>query len=270
MKIDLNTRIKVLLDANMDGVIDSLIKLNSNFSKLRNPILRKLLASRITIAEACKIGGCSEQDFFSNMKALGFVVDQGIAVSETANENAIDFIRKAKVYELDVRLFLSRNEDPLKEILRLAKKLDIGERMKVINSFEPIPLIHLLAERGFLVFSETVSEKLVITWFEKKRNEPRVPQSIEEVTAEVPSKLFDKVISRFREDRIQYLDVRELEMPQPMLRILSVIENLKTDELLYVYHKKLPVYLLPELRKKGLIYLLNPKQNNEVDIIIYR
>ncbi|WP_316815732.1 DUF2249 domain-containing protein [Pedobacter nyackensis] len=270
MRIDLNTRIKVLLDADMKGVMDSLIKLNSNFSKLRNPVLRKLLASRITIAEACKIGGCSQQDFFNNMRAIGFVIDEDVAVSETANENAIDFIRQTIVYELDVRPFLSRNEDPLKEILRLAKKIGIGERMKIINSFEPVPLIHLLAEKGFLVFSETVSDKLVITWFEKTRSELCVTRSTEEVAAEVPSKLFDKVMSRFRQNKIKYLDVRELEMPQPMLRILSVIENLKTDELLYVYHKKLPVYLLPELKKKGLIYLLNPKENHEVDIIIYR
>lgn len=270
MKIDSNTRIKVLLDADMKGVMDRLIKLNSNFSKLRNPVLRNLLARRVTIAEACKIVGCSQQDFFNSMKTIGFTIDEEVAVSERTNENEIDFSRKTMVYELDVRPQLSKNEDPLKDILWLAKKMGVGERLKIINSFEPIPLIKLLAEKGFFVFCEVMRENLVITWFEKTRDEINAAQLTDELEIEVPPKLFDKVKSRFSQDKIKYLDVRGLEMPKPMLRILDFAAHLKADELLYVYHKKLPVYLLPELTKKGLIYLLNPKENHEVDILIYR
>lgn len=270
MRINLNTRIKVLLDADMDQVIDSLIKLNRNFSKLRNPVLRNLLARRVTIAEACKIARCNPNDFFNSMKVIGFVTDEGSSELAITKVDTIDFERQATVYELDVRPFLSKDKDPLKEILNLAKRIDIGERMKIINSFEPVPLINLLVEKGFLYFSEVINEKIIITWFEKTVHEIASARLSDEPDDAAQLESFDIALSRFPIDKIKYIDVRDLEMPQPMLRILALTENLKADELLYVYHKKLPVFLLQELNKQRLIYLLNPKINHEVDMLIYR
>ncbi|WP_449436878.1 DUF1858 domain-containing protein [Pedobacter steynii] len=63
MNINLNTRIKALLDVDREKVIESLVKINSNFSKLRNPVLRNLLARRVTIAEACKMAKCNPNVF---------------------------------------------------------------------------------------------------------------------------------------------------------------------------------------------------------------
>jgi hypothetical protein len=55
--ISASTRIIELLNYNKTEVITALVKLNKNFSKLKNPILRNLLARRITIADACMIAG---------------------------------------------------------------------------------------------------------------------------------------------------------------------------------------------------------------------
>lgn len=270
MKINLNTRIKVLLDADMEQVMDSLIKLNSNFSKLRNPVLRNLLARRITITEACKIARCHPGDFLNSMKAIGFVIDEGIGEPVTTMPNAIDFNRQVIVHELDVRPSLSGDQDPLKEILTLAKRIDVGERMKIINSFEPVPLINLLTEKGFLYFTEVVSDKLIITWFEKTADKIALTGLPTEAHDEAQQGAFDKILSRFPADKIKYIDVRELKMPQPMVQILARIENLNAGELLYIYHKKVPVYLLSELNRKGLMFLLNRKSADELDMLIYR
>lgn len=270
MNINLNTRIKTLLDVDRDKVIDSLVKINSNFSKLRNPVLRNLLARRITIAEACKIAGCSPNIFLNSMKAIGFVIDESIKEPVSTKVNTIDFDLQTIVHELDVRPSLSKDHDPLKEILILAKRIGVGERMKIINSFEPVPLINLLAEKGFLYFTEVVSEKLIITWFEKTADKIELAALSAEPHDEVQQELFNKVLCRFPPNKIRYTDVRELKIPQPMIQILAQLENLNADELLYIYHKKVPVYLLSELKRKGLLFLLNRKSADELDMLIYR
>ncbi|SMD01654.1 DUF2249 domain-containing protein [Pedobacter nyackensis] len=270
MNINLNTRIKALLDVDREKVIDSLIKINRNFSKLRNPVLRNLLARRVTIAEACKIAGCSPGDFFSSMKAIGFVIDETMKEPVIEKVNTIDFELQTNVYELDVRPLLSKDQDPLKEILNLAKRIGPGERIKIINSFEPVPLINLLAEKGFLHFTEVVGEKLIITWFEKTAHKISLTALPAEVHDEAQQGLFDKVLSRFPAHKIKYIDVRELEMPQPMIQILAQLEKMNADELLYIYHKKVPIYLLSELNRRGLLSLLNRKSADELDMLIYR
>ena len=270
MNINLNTRIKALLDVDREKVIDSLIKINSNFSKLHNPVLRNLLARRITIAEACKIAGCSPNVFFNSMKTIGFVIDEKMIEPVSTKVNAIDFDLQTIVHELDVRPSLSKDHDPLKEILALAKRIGVGERMKIINSFEPVPLINLLAEKGFLYFTEVVTEKLAITWFEKTVDKIAFAALPAKPHDEAQQGLFDKILSRFPADKIKYIDVRELKMPQPMIQILVQLENLNADELLYIYHKKVPVYLLSELNRKGLMFLLNRKSADELDMLIYK
>lgn len=269
MKINLNTRIKALLDVDSDKVIEHLVQLNSNFSKLRNPVLRHLLARRITIVEACKIAGCNSQDFLKSMQEIGFTLDETPAESTALKSTVIDIDRKTTTLEFDVRPYLKRDKDPLKQILMLANRLEPGERLKIINSFEPVPLIHLLADKGFIYFNEVLKDDLIITWFEKTAKKRSSVKAIE-IHDSDSCIAFESVLKRFEANKIKYLDVRHLEMPQPMLLILEQVEDLNSDELLYVFHKKTPVYLLEELQNKEMTFLLKHKSTHEVDILIYR
>lgn len=175
--ITTNTRIQALLDVDQEGVISALVKLSNNFSKLKNPILRNLLAPRVTIAQACRVAHCEPLVFLTAMEQLGFLV---IAAEEEA--------------------------------------------------------------------SVQVSEQ---------------PTACDR-------KVFDLVLSRFDPRKITYIDVCHLEMPQPMLLIIDHIGKLKSDEVLYIYHKKVPVFLLPELDKKGLRYSLLRKSAERYDMLIYK
>ncbi len=268
MKINSNTRIKVLLDADQEKVIDALVDLNTNFSKLRNPLLRNLLARRVTIA--CKVGKCTVEDFLKSMKQIGFVIDETIEKTNATEENLIDFSRPATLLELDARSFLQQNKDPLKDILQMTTQMRIGDRLKIINSFEPVPLIHLLADRGFLHHTEHIEDKLVVTWFEKTTAASVLVELPPEYQQDNEQVLFEKIFQGVAKNKIKYIDVRHLEMPQPMMQIIENIQDLKDDELLYVYHKKSPVYLLPELKKRGLMFVLNHKSPTELDMLIYR
>lgn len=74
MLINEQTRIKDLLNFNQEDVIDALVKLNKNFGKLRNPVLRKIFAGRVNIADACKIAHAQVSDFMAAMQHIGFTV----------------------------------------------------------------------------------------------------------------------------------------------------------------------------------------------------
>ncbi|WP_442587233.1 DUF2249 domain-containing protein [Pedobacter sp. AW31-3R] len=278
------TTIGKLLEKDQEQVIDALIKLNSNFSRLRNRLLRNLFARRVTIADACQIARCDVSSFLNSMKAIGFVIDETIIVDEQspAPVDMIDFNRQTKVLELDVRPFLERNTDPLKEILRLASRLQPGERLKIISPFIPVPLLSVLEGKGFLSHTDGMEPNLFLTWFEKinkqensLNTEDEVPENghlpeISNVEQGSGDTGFNEILHRYTPDKVQYIDVRELEMPGPMLRIMEGLDNLPDDNLLYVYHKKVPAFLLPELHKRGLKFLLQQHHETRVDLLIYK
>jgi uncharacterized protein (DUF2249 family) len=47
------------------------------------------------------------------------------------------------------------------------------------------------------------------------------------------------------------LDVRGLEPPEPMVRVLLAIESLAPDETLEVLHDRRPMFLYPQLDDRG-------------------
>jgi len=89
------------------------------------------------------------------------------------------------------------------------------------------------------------------------------------ISAPEENAIFNAVKSRFPANKIKYIDVRYLEMPEPMLLIMEHIASLPKDQLLYIYHKKMPVFLLPELEKSGFAYHFNSNSNTGVDMLIY-
>lgn len=269
-RITKNTRIKELLDMDQPRVIEALVKLNDNFSKLKNPVLRNLLARRVTISDACKIARCEVSSFLKSMEQIGFLIDEASPGEASSPAKLIDFSRQAKVHELDVRPFLEKDEDPLKEILSLAATLRKGERLKIINSFEPVPLISLFEEKGFLHHTDAVASDVFLTWFEKNDDHLFTDGLLQDLPVTDEKELFDMVLRRYMPEKIIYIDVCSLEMPQPMMCIVENIEKMAVDELLYVYHKKVPVFLLPELKKRGLKFIIQQHSDSRLDLLIYQ
>jgi len=167
--INSNTKISVLIKAN-SLVIDALVSINANFSKLRNPFLRKLLAGRVNIGEACQVAGCKLEDFMAKMRELGFETDLATTLvsepqSKTASPNSE--LKKLDQLVLDVRPILANKQDPLKAIMEVLDTLKEGQCLKLLNTFEPVPLINLLSKKGFATYTERPEPELVITYFAK-------------------------------------------------------------------------------------------------------
>jgi len=264
--INANTKIAAILKQHPDA-LEAIISISPKFNKLRNPLLRKLMASRTSISMASRIGGCTLNDFFDRLQPLGFQVDKTIAAEENQQTVSIpDFVKNASdqnTIELDVRPVLEAGNDPFNLILSKIKSMHAGQVLKLVNSFEPIPLIQLLGKQGFETYSETISENLVNTYFFKSTPAQAEPE------LKGTSENWDGLLKQFK-SQLKTIDVRAMEMPLPMLTILDELENLPAGHALYVYHKRIPVYLLPELKERKFEFRIKEISDGEVHLLIFR
>lgn len=166
--INKDTTIAELLKQHPDA-LEAIISIAPKFSKLRNPILRKLMAPRTTIAMASKVGGIKVQDFFNKLQPLGFETEGDASADDDATPaprpDFMNHLSPDKIHELDVRPEITRGSDPLSLIMQHIKIMPTGKVLKLINSFEPAPLVALLGKQGFQSFVETIDDNTVITWF---------------------------------------------------------------------------------------------------------
>jgi uncharacterized protein (DUF2249 family) len=268
MKIDTNTKIATILKGH-PRAIDAIVSVSSKFEKLRNPVLRKLMAGRTSIAMACKMGGCTPEDFYSKLQPLGFEIDKTFLPAEKIEEYEVPAflknLRTEQIMELDVRPIIQSGKDPLSMILKQVRTLGTGQVLKIVNSFEPAPLMLLLRKQGFESYAETIKDDLVLTYFYKTEDanvtiHDSGPSSRDD---------WDGILNRFSPN-LQTIDVRRLEMPLPMLTILENLENLPCGKALFVYHKRVPVFLLPELRERKFNYRIKEINDAEVHLLIFR
>lgn len=268
MTIDANTKIATLIKQHPDA-LEMIVSISPKFTKLRNPILRKVIAGRTSIAMASKLGGCSVDDFFNKLQPLGFEINKTAKVINNADESKpvpafMKNIPAEKIIELDVRPAIESGKDPLNIIVQKVKTLQTGDVLRIVNSFEPTPLIHLLGNQGFDSFTELISDELVNTYFYK------TTASAKPVTAVTTNASdWDEVLKQF-DDKMETIDVRNLEMPLPMHTILESLENLSVGKALFVYHKRIPVFLLPELEAQQFSYRIKEISDGEVHLLIYK
>ena len=59
-------------------------------------------------------------------------------------------------------------------------------------------------------------------------------------------------------------------MPMPMMAILESLNELAQDMALYVHHKRIPVFLLTELKERNFDYRIKETSEGEVNLLIFR
>ncbi|MEN8123659.1 MAG: DUF2249 domain-containing protein [Bacteroidota bacterium] len=272
MKINKNTRISTLIKENKN-TIEVIASINKNFLKLKNPILRKVLAPRVTISDAAKVGGISIEVLLKKLEDIGFIFEGEVnnipntASKKSFNSELQESIKVENLVTLDVRPNIESGEDPFDIIMKTVKVLKDDETLKIINSFEPIPLIRKLQSKGYETWSVRPEEGEVHTFF-KMNSTKWVDNEIEKVVKK-SKKSFEEQLAFFG-DNIKKIDVSQLEMPEPMVNILKEIETLKKGQALYVDHKKIPQFLLPELETRNFDILYKEIDCNHTVLLIFR
>jgi len=263
-------------DTTIDAIIkahpkalDAIVGLSPKFKKLYNPILRKLMAKRTTLQTASKIGNVKPEDFYLILQPLGFEIENSVFekpqentelpvfLSDIPNENRICF---------DVRPILASDKDPLKQILEIVRNLKSREVLIILNSFEPLPLISMLKKRNLNSFVLKKSNDLYETWFYPD-SDPVMTKNVNYPQPHSRSD-WDQLIAEFK-DNIITINVRDLPMPQPMIKILETLELMNRHQALFVHHKKVPVYLLQELEDKSYDFRLKEYSDGRVDLLIF-
>ena len=266
MIINANTKIASILKHNAEA-LEAIISITPKFEKLRNPLLRKLMAGRTSLAMASKISGCGLEAFYTRLKPLGFEIDKVCVPVNEEKPHLPAFFNSLKpedIEALDVRPVIEAGEDPLSLIVKKVKTILPGKALKIINSFEPTPLLSLLQKQGFTYYVDVIDDNEVDTYFYKTGT-----QTIREENQAGAGEGWNAYLARFKDHLIK-VDVRALPMPQPMLTILAVLETLPANKALFVYHKKIPVFLLPELKDKGFDFRIKEISEDQVHLLIFK
>lgn len=275
MKINANTKISRIIKDNNDAV-EVIASLDTRLEKLRNPILRKLIAPRLNIVQAAKMGNCEVDEMLNQLVKIGFEIDENESEQnlETNNsvqlEEKLEFIGNRKLEYLDVRPYLNRGEDPLKMIQNIIKALTDEQVLEIVLSFEPVPLIKIEERFGF-EWMTIVENNLYHTYFKRGADMKYLPTGESKFIRHVEREEFEKVVDHYTEEIIS-IDVRMLEMPEPMITILEKLEEMKTKpkSALKVFHKRIPQFLIPELEKKRFQTIVCPIDQGNVMLFIYR
>ena len=273
MVINKKTRIGKIIKENPDA-LETIVRLSPDFKRLLNPVLRKLVAGRTSISMAAKMGKVSPKDFFTALEPLGFEIDWSDLDQddEVEGEPMPEYLEKldpSKIIDFDVRQMIADGGDPLRPIQEKVKALNAGEALKIITDFEPIPLIKVLERQGFQSHLNYVDSDTIETYFydtypsNGQKKEMKVEEDIS------TSGDWSEVMRRFAGKLVE-VDVRQLEMPGPMMTILETLETMPDDKALYVYHKKVPVFLLSELKDRKYEYRIKDVQVGEVYLIIFK
>lgn len=141
--------------------------------------------------------------------------------------------------DVDVRPTLRAGGEPFGEIMQAVTALKPGEGLRLFATFKPTPLFDVLGSKGF---SHEAKELDGDEW--EVLFSPSQTPAVESPAAAAPS-------HGEWPAPVQHLDNRDLDPPEPMVRILAATETMKEGEVLSALLCREPVFLLPELAKRG-------------------
>jgi uncharacterized protein (DUF2249 family) len=142
--------------------------------------------------------------------------------------------------DLDVRPTLRAGGEPFEQIMAAVGALRPGQGLRLFATFRPTPLLHVLGSKGF---SHEATELPGGEWEVLFR--PSDAASKASAPAVAPAD--DSEWS----EPVRYLDNRDLDPPEPMVRILAATESMQRGEVLSALLCREPMFLFPELAKRG-------------------
>jgi uncharacterized protein (DUF2249 family) len=166
---------------------------------------------------------------------------------------ALAAIPQARRVRLDVRDDLRLGHEPFGKIMSAAKALAVDQALEVRAPFEPVPLYRVLGKQGFAHWTESRAADDWSAWFFRDATASSADGA---VTAAVA--------------RTVRLDVRGLEAPLPMVRVLERLDTLGPGEALEIIHSRRPLFLYPQLDERGFVHETTEPEPGVVRIVVRR
>ncbi|AGK58156.1 hypothetical protein HYPDE_32413 [Hyphomicrobium denitrificans 1NES1] len=143
--------------------------------------------------------------------------------------------------DVDVRPILRAGGEPFEKIMEAVNALGPGQGLRLFATFKPTPLLHVLDSKGFTHEAKELDggewEVLFSPSGAPSKNEN--PAS----AAAGPDSPWPEPMT--------HLDNRDLDPPEPLVRILATTESMQPGEVLSALLCREPLFLFPELAKRG-------------------
>jgi uncharacterized protein (DUF2249 family) len=144
--------------------------------------------------------------------------------------------------DVDVRPILRAGGEPFSVIMAALERLEPGQGVRLYAPFKPAPLFAVMADKGFAHSARALDAGEWEVLF--------TPAATQPPASPVGTPAFDD----WPEPAVR-LDNRDLEPPEPMVRILAAAEKLRPGETLSALLRREPVFLFPQLEKRGYRWL---------------
>ncbi len=174
-------------------------------------------------------------------------------------------IEQLKKIKLDVREDIKKGEDPFQKIMGAISLLKNDEVLELINNFEPFPLYSVLKNKGFEHITNHIDGGFEITFYKSANYKPEI---IDEDWKN-ENNFNDDDLKKLAHCKEVEIDVRELEPPQPLLKIFEIIENMDNDTALSIIHERKPIHLYPKLKDEGFKFLTKEIKENIYSIKVW-
>jgi uncharacterized protein (DUF2249 family) len=163
---------------------------------------------------------------------------------------------------LDVREDIREGREPFARIMAAVDGL-LPDGVLVLRApFEPAPLYRVLARRGFAHWTECLGPDDWVVWFFRAS---ATSEATATAAPSVPPAVDPSAVSGAAR-----VDVRGLEPPLPMVRVLEALETLAPGQLLEVWHDRRPIFLYPQLEERGCRHVTDEPAPGLVRIQIWR
>ncbi len=259
------TRLAELFEKHPETV-GVLARLHPHLGDMSAPKRRALVAPRLTVAEVARLAGLDESTVVDTLRrAIGEVAPDatdrpasqtgapGLDPSLPVPPTRPDVLDRLHAVHVDVRDDIRRGAEPLGAIVVAARKLADDEVLVLRAPFEPIPLYQVLVLRGLAHWTERRAVDDWSVWFYRDPSPTSVAPS-------GPAR---------REDVVS-VDVRGLEAPQPMVKVLEQLDRLRPGQTLVVLHERRPMFLYPQIDERGFVHETDEPETGLVRITIRR
>lgn len=148
--------------------------------------------------------------------------------------------------DLDVREILRRGGEPFEKIMDVVSSLGSDQGLRLYATFKPTPLLSVLGSKGFDSESRELDNGDWEVLFRRKG------QTKENVS--VPSGSESELTCSDSSSwplPARHMDNRDLDPPEPMVRILSELEKMEPGDVLSALLCRKPMFLFPQLSKRG-------------------
>lgn len=148
--------------------------------------------------------------------------------------------------DVDVRPILRSGGEPFSIIMAALDDLSPGQGLRLFATFKPIPLFAVMEKKGFLHQEQAMENgdwEILFTPMQANPERASVETAI------------DTMLPEQWPEPDARLDNRDLEPPEPMIRILAAAEKLKPGATLSALLSREPMFLFPQLEQRGFRWL---------------